>query len=312
VILGVLVAALAAACYDGAYALLALEARRAPARHALRASLFGHLVRRPLWVAGVLLNVVGWPLQLIALAFIPLTVVQPTLALGLLLLLALGSRLLGEHVGPREVVGGLAIVAGVAGIAWAAPERSSRHAGAVPLAIALGALALVALAPYALRRAGWRPGIVSLTASAGAGDIWAAIASKLIVDELSNARWLAALCWGVGAGLAVAAGFLSDMTALQRYEATRVGPVILVMQVAVPVLLAPLLAHEGWHGTPLGGGALLGSLALVTAGAGLLGASRAVGGLLLGSAEPDEGKRELSAGAGQLVPAGAGEDEQRG
>jgi drug/metabolite transporter (DMT)-like permease len=267
-------------------------------------------VRRPLWLAGVLLNVAGWPLQLLALAFIPLTVVQPTLALGLLLLLALGSRMLDEQVGGRELAGALAIVAGVAGIAWAAPQRSSQHGGPLSLALALGTLALVTLVPYVLRRAGRSAGIVSLTASAGAGDIWAAIASKLIVDELSNGRWLLALGWGVGAGLAVGAGFLSDMTALQRYEATRVGPVILVLQVAVPVLLAPLLAHEGWRQTPLGGGALLASLAVVSVGAALLGASRAVGGILLGASEQEEPGRSVA--ADELVPTGAGEHERRG
>ncbi|MGZ4399383.1 MAG: hypothetical protein ACXVYM_00770 [Gaiellaceae bacterium] len=308
-IAGMLIAVLAAGCYDSAYALLALEARRVPARHALRASLFGHLVRRPLWVVGVLLNVAGWPLQLLALAFVPLTIVQPTLALGLLVLLALASRYLGERVGRRELVAALAIVAGVAGIAWAAPERSSQHAGPVLLAGVLGALALVAVVPYLVRRRA-APGIVLLTLSAGAGDVWAAIASKLIVDELHSGRWLAALGWAVGAGLAFGAGFLSDMSALQRYEATRVGPVILAMQVAIPVLLAPLLAHESWHGTPAGGAALLASLALVTAGAAMLGASRAVGGLLLGGGEEVEPPR--SADPGRLVPTSAGEHERGG
>jgi hypothetical protein len=132
----------------------------------------------------------------------------------------------------------------------------------------------------------------------------------LIVDELGNAHWLPALGWTLGAGLAFGAGFLSDMSALQRYEATRVGPVILAMQVAIPVLLAPVLAHEGWRHTPLGGGALLASLSVVTAGAALLGASRAVGGLLLtGEQEADA---ETSTAAGQLVAAGAREHDRRG
>jgi drug/metabolite transporter (DMT)-like permease len=285
--LGILASLGAAACYDTAYALMAYEARRSPSDKALRASLLGHLIRRPIWAGAVALNIAGWPLQLLALSLVPLTVVQPTLALGLLLLLALGSRLLDERVGAKEVAGALAIVAGVAGIAWAAPERTTQHAGAVALSAAFLILTLATLVPWALRFAGRRPLLVVLAASAGAADTWAALASKLIVDDLSGSRRLVALIWALSAGLAVFFGLTADMTALQRYEATRVGPIVLVMEVTIPVLLAPLLIGETWGGTPLGGGALLLSLAVVAGGAALLGSSRAIAGLLVGTSGGD-------------------------
>ena len=107
----------AASCYDTGYALQALEARRAPARHALRPALLVHLLRRPLWVTATALSLIGWPLQVLALAHAPLTLVQPTLALGLLLLLALGTRILGERVGPRGLASVLVIIAAVGLIA---------------------------------------------------------------------------------------------------------------------------------------------------------------------------------------------------
>ena len=280
-LIGMAVALAAGACYDTAYALMALEARRAPARTALRAALLGYLARRPLWLGAGALNIAGWPLQLLALSFAPLTVVQPTLALGLLLLLALGSRLLGEHVGRREVAAALAIIAGVAGLAWTAPERTTAHAGTAALLAAFAVLALATLAPYAMRRAGRAPGMVPLTLSAGAGDVWTALASKLIVDELSRGRWLVAFLWALSAGAAFAWSLISDMTALQRFAATRVGPLVLVAQVVLPVLLAPLLAGEAWGKTPLSGVPLLVSLAVVAAGAAVLGSARAVAGLLV-------------------------------
>jgi hypothetical protein len=179
-------------------------------------------------------------------------------------------------------------VIGIAGLAFAAPERTTSHAGVAALTTAFAILALVTLAPYALHRMGRRPGLAPLALSAGAGDVWAALASKLIVDELSHGRWLIAFLWALTAGVAVAFGLLSDMTALQRYEATRVGPVVLVAQVIIPVLLAPLLAGEVWGRTPLGGAMLLLSLAVVAAGAATLGSSRAVAGLLVhkGKNEP--------------------------
>lgn len=283
-LLGALSAAAAAGCYDTSYALQALEARRAPARYALRLALLSHLARRRLWAGAVLLAAAGWPLQLLALSLAPLTLVQPTLALGLLLLLALGARILREPVGPREVVAVALIVAGVAGIAWAAPDRTSHHAGAAALIPVLGALGAVAALPYALRLGGRRPGI-DLVVSAGAGDAWAAFAAKLVVDELSGGHWVAALGFALGAALAVGAGFLSEMTALQRYAATRVGPVVVAMQVAVPVLLAPLLGGESWAGAPLGGAAPVVFLVVVAGGAAVLGSSPAVAGLLAGAGE---------------------------
>jgi drug/metabolite transporter (DMT)-like permease len=284
--LGLAAAAAAAGCYDTAYALQALAARAAPARHALRPALVRDLLRSRLWVGATALAIAGWPLQLLALALAPLTLVQPTLALGLVLLLVLGARLLREPVGRREIAAVAAIVAGVAGIAWAAPGRTTDHAGAAVLAIVLGALGVVVASPYAVRAARRSPQL-SLLVSPGAADAWAAVAAKLIVDDLSVGSWLPALGWGLGAGLAIGAGLLSEMTALQRFAATRVGPSVFVLQVAVPVLLAPLVAGERWGSTPLGGGALVVSLAVLGSGAAVLAASRSVGGLLADAGEDE-------------------------
>ena len=44
--LGFAIALAAACCYDGGYALQALEARSVPSRHALRPSLLGMLLQR--------------------------------------------------------------------------------------------------------------------------------------------------------------------------------------------------------------------------------------------------------------------------
>jgi drug/metabolite transporter (DMT)-like permease len=234
-------------------------------------------------VAAIALAVGGFGLQVAALGSAPLTVVQPVLALGLLLLLVLGARVLGERVGPRQVAAVLAIVAGVTGMVVAAPPRSSAS-DATATAVALFLLGAAVLAPFALRPVRVAGGVV-LALSAGAADAVAALAAKLLSNELSAGRPLLALAWAAAAGGAVLLGLLSELSALQRIPATRLAPVVLVMQVVIPVLLAPLLTGESWKGTPLGGGLLVASLAAVAAGAAVLGSSRAVGGLLAG----DEG-----------------------
>ena len=268
---GMVAAGCAAACYEVGCALQARASRRAPVKMELRPGLLAALARQRLWVGGVALAIIGWPLQLLALRYAPLTVVQPTLALGLVLLLALAARYLGEHVRARHVLAVIAVVAGVAAIAWAAPPRTTGHGSPAALAAALTLLGAVAFAPYVVpnpRRL--------LIVGVGAADAWAAFGAKLVVDELSAGHPLRALAWGVGAGLALGLGLLSEMTALRRFPASVIGPVVVVMQIAVPVALAPVVGGERWGGTPLGGAVLVAALVLVSGAAAVL-ASTAVG-----------------------------------
>src|SRR3954470_23347569 len=171
---GLVVAALAAACYETGYAFQALEARGVGARHALRASLIGQLVRNGRWLAATALSLLGWPLQVLALSLAPLALVQPTLALGLLLLLVLGTRVLGERVGRRELAAVALVVVGIAGLAAAAPDRST-VTGGTGMTIAVAVLAALAVAPYALRRR--RAGLLAVMAT-GAADSVAALAAQ--------------------------------------------------------------------------------------------------------------------------------------
>src|SRR6201995_2725621 len=149
--LGIIAAIGASALYNTSVALQALEAREVGQEHALRASLIGRLVRNPRWLIATLIGLLGWPLEIAALLMAPLTVVQPCLASGLVLLLWLGGTRLGERPGRREYGAVAAIVVGVAGIAWAAPERTTGNAGTGPIAIALALVAIPIAAPYAMR-----------------------------------------------------------------------------------------------------------------------------------------------------------------
>src|SRR5919204_4027934 len=112
---GLLLALGASVLFNVAVAVQALDARALPRELALRPELLRRLVRRRRWRIGMLLAVLGWPLHAAALSLAPLTAVQPALAAGLLILLVVASRTLGERVGAREVVAVLLIVAGEGG-----------------------------------------------------------------------------------------------------------------------------------------------------------------------------------------------------
>jgi drug/metabolite transporter (DMT)-like permease len=279
VALGIVAAIAASMLYIASIALQALEAREVPEEHALRPSLIGRLVRNKRWLGATALGLAGWPLEIAALLLAPLTVVQPCLASGLILLLWLGAKKLGEAPGRREWTAVAAIVAGVAGVALAAPDRTTDHAGTGALALALALVAIPIAAPYALRgrtaALGWLPVI-----SAGFGYAWTAIASKLLTDELAAGALAVAVAWLATAAASEGLALLSEMSALQRRPATHVAPVMFAVQVLVPVLLAPLIFGESWSTTPLGGAVLVGFMAIAVGGTILLAGSRTVGAVI--------------------------------
>ena len=274
----------ASAAYNVAIALQALEAREVPEEHGLRPSLLVRLLRRPRWLAGIGVDFVGWLMQAVALLLAPLTLVQPYLAAGLLLLLLIGSRYLHEPVARREVLSVVAIAVGVAVLTLAAPERSNDDAGPTMLAIVLGSLGLLVLAPFLLGRAR-RIGGLPVAISAGLAYSWSGLSTKLLSDAVNAGDWLGIVGWAAATALVAIIGTVAEMTALQSRGVTEVAPLVCVTQLLVPTLLAPVLVNEVWSATPLGGLVLLAGLLLVAVGSALLASSRVVAALTSGGLE---------------------------
>lgn len=273
---GVASAGVAAACFDGGLAIQALDARQVPAEHGLHPKLIARLVRRRRWVGATALAFAGWPFHLLALGLAPLSLVQPTLALGLVLLLFLGHRMLGERVGRAEVIAVAGVVGAVAVLAWAAPPETSHHAGPARLAMVLIPLGLLALIPLLLPRVGVNPPAGLLAFASGAAYAFTGVASKFVVDDV-RADYLAGIALWVGLTAMLGfAGLLLEMSALQVRPATHVGPNVFVIQTTVPVLLAPLVSGESWRGTPLSGGVILMAVAATAISAVVLTRSPAV------------------------------------
>jgi hypothetical protein len=268
-ILGIVAAAAAATLYSLGIALQATDAKQAPHDEHLRPALARNLLTRARWLTGTGLSILGWPLQVVALLLAPLVVVQPTLAVGLLVLLFLGQRMLGEHAGRREHLAMGAIVLGVLGTALTAPARSADHSNNLTVTLVLIGLALVALAPYIVNQLR-RPAASVTMIGAGLGFAWSGLATKLASDDLSHGNLVLAAVWGLSTAGASAIAALSEMSALQMRPAILVAPVVFVTQTAVPVVLAPVLLGENFGSTPLGGVPLTLSLAVLVVGAAAL------------------------------------------
>src|SRR5882757_5656341 len=293
---GLIAAIVASVLFNLGIALQAIEARRTPREEALRASLIWDLLHRRLWVAGLGIEWLGVPLEILAFAWAPFVVVQPLLACGLLVLLAVARRLLGEMPSREGWTGVALIIAGIGLIAWGAPGRQDTHRGAAAVIGVVGGLVLVSFIPFALRG---RRGDTAITAVLGSACGFAAtnVAMKLMADDIGNGHWLQAVSW---LGIAGAAGFgatVTGMTALQRAPATTVIPISTAVQTFLPVALEPLFLQESFRSADLEGLPLLVGLVVMLVGIVVLARTRNVSAIAAGT--PGEG-------AGGTDPPGAG------
>ena len=276
--LGLIPALAAAGCYETGYMLQALEARAAPREQALRASLLMRLIARPRWLAGTALAIAGAALQLVALALAPVTLVQPVLALGLVLLLVLANRVLGERIGPLELCGSGLLIAGIVVVAIESPERSNGVSSLLALVLITAPLALLTLLPFVLRaRAPLRLALFA----AAAGDSLAAIGLKLGADGGALGRLGLAALAIAGAAVAGLLALTAEMSSLRVLPASHVAPVVVAAQVIVPAVAAMAAFGEPASAPVVAG------VGLAAAGAALLGGSGAVAGVREGGAQAE-------------------------
>ena len=272
---GLALALAAAGCYGLAVVVQAREAKALPRELGARARLLMRLAARRRWWIGTAIGLAGWPLQTAALTLAPLSLVQPALAAGPVVVLALAVTMLGERAGRREVTGAGAIAIGVATLTLAAPER---HAGSSlrDTTIVVVAFCVFGALPGAARL-GEAAGALQLVAAAGLAYAGSGLASKLVADGLSHHALAAA---GIGVALAAltgAIGAAAEMSAFQRLAANTVAPITFALEIAVPVALAPWLTRDGAHSrlTAVATGA---ALAVVVAGVTVLARGPAVAG----------------------------------
>ncbi|KAA9166363.1 hypothetical protein FPZ12_002025 [Amycolatopsis acidicola] len=129
------------------------------------------LAHRPLWLIGMIATGAGLALQLVALAFAPLLVVQPLLITSLVFAGVISARLEHRPLDGVMVAGSLICIAGLA--AFLLVARPSGNADSftsgtrpLPLAIGLTLLTLVALVVALLARGSAR--VLGLAVATGA------------------------------------------------------------------------------------------------------------------------------------------------
>jgi drug/metabolite transporter (DMT)-like permease len=278
VLLGLLYALTASVLFNVGIVLQAIDARTAPGSLGLRWALLGRLFRQPIWVVGWLLGIAGiWP-QVASYGHAPFVVAQPALAVGLLIVLVLGARVLHEHVGAKDVLGVSAIIGGVVLVAWGAPDHAETQRGLPDLIAVVALLSLGGLVPFLVRGRRLDTGMTTVLAC-GFGFAAANVATKLLGDDFSDRRYIAAFVWGVAGLVSGAFATITNMTAFQRCNATIVVPVSTAVQTFLPILVEPLFLDEHWGSANLDGVPLFAGLVLALGGSLAVTGSAAVSGI---------------------------------
>jgi len=227
--------------------------KQVEARRALSPRILLDLVRQPLWVASIGGTLVGFTLQVVALRYGPLALVQPILVFDLIF-----ASLIAAHLRRvwdlKLLLGVVACVIGIGGfLAIARPSGGTTNVGflvILPLAAGLtagvgGCLAL------ARRSEAARP--LALALATGINYGVAAFLVKMVVG-----RGFPGLLtdWPIYA-LAVVApvGFILNQDAFQSSTAGVIAPVLSIITACDPIIsiaLASVWLNEKLNDTPLG------------------------------------------------------------
>jgi drug/metabolite transporter (DMT)-like permease len=172
------------------------------------------------WFAlGMGIAAVAFGLHVAALALAPLSVVQVSLATGVVMLAVLGDRLFGCRVGPRQWAGAFLTTAGLVLLVLTLPRTSAHSAFAVPALIAFeaGTLAVGTLL-IAAPRLGAPAHHHGAVLGAAAGTLFGVsdVAVKALAEGGLVSPWLPV------AGLASALAFLASARGFQEGEAVPV------------------------------------------------------------------------------------------
>ncbi len=270
------------------------------ARHAVR--LLKVLMTAPSWLAGFVLMLCGFALQVIALTLAPVSIVQPVLGSGVVILLVLSRIVLRETLKRLELACVLAMAVAIVAIALSAvgPAGKVGHEASglllAAVAVPTGLLA-IGLGASALRpKPGGRHRLPSIGVSY-------AVASGLLYGNATLAikamSGMIAQHAKLGAGLVLAVAASIFQTGLQRSRVSIVGPVSNITGSVFFLVLGTWLFGERLPADPARLALRLGGIVLAAIVVIALSRrpSRAAPAGLMPSAEPADGTAKPMIGA---------------
>ncbi len=257
-ILGIALILASTVVYNGSVVLLAAVARRQPGD----SNLVLAVSRRPSGLSAIILNVLGWSLEVGALVFIPLTLARILSVAGVGVLLGLARWALKEPLGIRELGGSGLVVLGVATVGLELPRFGTSSPTPEDWILLTAALGPWLALPYLFRILRHSRVSTWWAISSGLAYGLSGLFTKALAETLSLESVPALVPLAIGVTVTGLLGFVTELEALRLGNASVTVPVILALQTVVPIVCAPFLFGETWPaGVPpsllLGGGILL-------------------------------------------------------
>jgi hypothetical protein len=215
--------------------------KRVESRPALSPRIVADLVRQPLWLAAIGANIVGFALQVVALNFGSLALVQPILACDLMFAVLIlwygGHRANLKPPKVKHLLAGVAAttigVAGFLAIGQPSAGRTQARFGIVP-PLAIGIVVVVgACLAVAARSRNQRP--LALALACGVCYGVAAFLIKLLTSELGGGLAQVFTNWPIYVFAVVGpAGYILNQDAFQ--QGTLLAPVQAIISAADPLI----------------------------------------------------------------------------
>lgn len=267
-----------------------LQKRQAEQTTASGVRILAALARKPLWLLGILVQMIGFGCHFFALTKAPVMVVQPIIGAEIVFVVIFAGLVLHEHPGRREAIGMATAGAGVVVLLTTIGEEASmRRVGVGELALALGIVVGLVVGFLVLdarlharnpdRSVASQAAFMGLAAGLGAGTSDAM--NRLMGAWISPAAgWVPPAAMGISAAVLLLGfgfvGFVIAQNAYKSYRAATVVPCMFTVNLLVPVAFATFV-----FGQPLPAGAgyvaaRLAAVALVLAGVWILATSEQV------------------------------------
>lgn len=250
-------AALSAACSFAAAAILQQEAAQTvDPSAALHLRLLLDLLRRPRWVAGIAMLVMGFSLQAVALANGPVALVQPIVATELAFAIPIAIWRRHRRAGRREWFGIALVLGGVSGfliVASPAPGITEPDlADWLRTMVPAGTIVVLAVLVAGTRKGPRRASL--LGAAAGVSFALLAVLTKAVTHQLGNGMGATFTNWEIY--ILVGFGIAALVVSQSAYQAGPLAlsmPAISTIEPVVAVTIGDTLFEEQAR---LGGAAL--------------------------------------------------------
>lgn len=266
---------------------------------ALKAGFLLRLARRPVWLLGLAVDGFGYAAQAAALGVGKLIVVQPLLVATVVFALPLGVKFTGQHVGKREIIGAVAVTAGLAAFTVisdpADGKDDARLRDWLITAVVLGVIAGVLV----LLSRGRKPGLKAAFLGTASGVLFGLTAglTKATVDRFDDGFVAVVANWHVYALIIVSVfAFTLTQAALQTGALAPAIATTMSFETISGVLIGMTILDEQLHDSTLGLIGCFVTLAIALGGLVMLAGSQ-------GAAEAAAGGRDVGELAAEGKPA---------